>query len=169
MKKPTKYYSSMQENRIAEYLGWKVVSGSGARPFNPGDIISDHFLGECKTHTEKNDKITIKADVLVKIKLESESIFRLPVLFIDNGTQSIDNTWCALSHETPLPDFDYYVIDTIKHNNLFKMSKTRITFNHYETSKVFHLYKKGLAYLKCADIGFVLTQLNTFKTMIDSR
>ena len=40
----TKDFSSVQEHSIANSLGWKVVSGSGARNFHPGDIVSESGL-----------------------------------------------------------------------------------------------------------------------------
>ena len=49
--KPTKFYSERQEKYIANQLGWDVVTGSGARDCHPGDVKSDAYLGECKTHT----------------------------------------------------------------------------------------------------------------------
>lgn len=91
-----KYYGCRQETLIASYLGWDVVSGSGARDFHPGDIISDRFLGECKTHISKQDKIYFDADVWEKIQNEAMSKFRVPILFTDNGSQSIEHTWCIL-------------------------------------------------------------------------
>lgn len=93
MKKPTKYYSSLQEQRIADYLGWSAVSASGARPFNPGDIKSSVWLAECKTHTSETDTITIDKSVWQKITNEATGCMKSPVLFVDNGTQELDNTW----------------------------------------------------------------------------
>lgn len=93
MSKPTKYYSSIQENAIAKFLGWKVVSGSGARDLSPGDIIGESFLGECKTHTRPIYKVVFFADVWKKICEEASSRFKYPALFVDDGTQYIENTW----------------------------------------------------------------------------
>lgn len=91
--KPTKFYSSIQESQIADYLGWKVVTGSGARDCYPGDIQSDKFLGECKTHMKVTDKIIFYMDHWKKISDEASSRFKFPVLFVDDGSQLIDNTW----------------------------------------------------------------------------
>ena len=33
-KKPTKFYSTKQEQAIADYLGWSAVPASGARSFD---------------------------------------------------------------------------------------------------------------------------------------
>lgn len=90
----TKSYSNKQEELISEYLGWNRVVASGARNLYPGDIISDNWLGECKTHEKEIDKITFKISDWVKIEKEAASRFKYPVLFVDNGSQRIDATWC---------------------------------------------------------------------------
>ena len=71
MSNPTKFYSNIQESKIAKYLNWEVVSGSGARDFNPGDIKSDMWLGECKTHEIKQSRILFKKAVWAKISSEA--------------------------------------------------------------------------------------------------
>jgi hypothetical protein len=95
-KKPTKYYSSIQESRIADYLGWSAVSASGARPFNPGDIKSSSWLAECKTHTAETNTIVINKAVWKKISTEAKGCMKKPVLFVDNGTQEIEHTWVVV-------------------------------------------------------------------------
>ena len=67
----TKEYSSVQEHKVADALGWEVVTGSGARPTVPGDVKSDKWLGECKTHTEKGQKIFFDLAVWQKISKEA--------------------------------------------------------------------------------------------------
>lgn len=90
----TKDYSSKQEKMIADYLNWKVVSGSGAAPCVPGDVISYSWLGECKTHTSERSDITFLDSWWQKIKDEAVIKRRTPVLFVDNGTQKSNCTWC---------------------------------------------------------------------------
>ena len=87
-----KIYSSKQENQIAKYLDWKVVSGSGAR-FCPGDVISEMWLGECKTHNRPGYKIEFRASTWNKIYLESVSLMKKPVYFVDDGSQNLTSTW----------------------------------------------------------------------------
>lgn len=87
-----KYYSSLQEKRIAEFLGWDVVSGSGSR-MRPGDIVSDDWLGECKTHVSKLRSSSFILKVWQKISTEAFSQFKHPVYFVDDGTQSIESTF----------------------------------------------------------------------------
>lgn len=94
----TKDYSSKQEKMIADYLGWRVVKGSGARACHPGDIIGDDWLGECKTHTKPDQPIFFSADVWSKIQEEAVFQHRNPVLFADDGSQTIEKTWCMFNH-----------------------------------------------------------------------
>lgn len=93
-----KKYSSIQEHRIADTLNWQVVSGSGARPTHIGDVGSDLWLGECKTHTKPGNKLTFTRTVWDKIKTEASSVFKYPVLFVDDGSQSLSKTWCMFAH-----------------------------------------------------------------------
>ena len=89
----TKDYSSCQENRLASALDWSVVTGSGARACVPGDIKNDKWLGECKTHTAPGQKIFFDLEVWKKISKEADSQHRSPALFVDDGSQKIENTW----------------------------------------------------------------------------
>ena len=85
----TKYYSSKQEETVAKYLGWGVVSGSGSRAGKPGDISGAHFLGECKTHTQPNQQLLFDKDVWKKLQNEAQSTHRFPVLVVDDGSQKL--------------------------------------------------------------------------------
>lgn len=89
----TKDFSKIQEHRIAEYLGWTVVSGSGARDFYPGDIEGESWLGECKTHMKPSEIVVFYRKFWDKICEEAQSKFKYPALFVDCGTQKIDDTW----------------------------------------------------------------------------
>lgn len=95
MTKPmtNKEASSLQEHRVASALNWQVTSGSGARAFYPGDIVSDAWLGECKTHVAITPVIFYWS-VWNKINDEAASQFKRPVLFVDNGSQALNKTWC---------------------------------------------------------------------------
>lgn len=92
----TKDFSSLQEKRIANYLGWKVVSGSGSRPCAPGDVKSDNWLGECKTHVTVWNTWTFLDSVWKKLSDEAMSQFKFPALFVDDGSQQIEMTWCLV-------------------------------------------------------------------------
>ena len=92
----TKDYSNKQESLIANYLGWKRVSASGACDCHPGDIISEEWLGECKTHTKPIKEIRFVYSQWSKICEEAMTTRRFPVIFVDNGTQAIPGTWCMV-------------------------------------------------------------------------
>lgn len=91
-----KKFSDLQESRIAKYLNWKQVSGSGAKSFHPGDVIGDKYLGECKTHVSPGHRLIFSFSVWDKIEKEANSQFRKPVLFVDDGSQEISKTWCMV-------------------------------------------------------------------------
>lgn len=88
-----KLFSNAQEKMIADQLSWRVVSGSGARDCYPGDVVSDSWLGECKTHTEVSDRVCFVKSHWTKICKEASSKFKYPALFVDNGSQKSAHTW----------------------------------------------------------------------------
>ena len=101
----TKDFSSIQENKVADYLGFCVVSGSGARDCHPGDIIGKEWLGECKTHISKVSRISFKLDVWKKICDEAIAKHRYPVLIVDEGSQELANTWIMVKISSLSRDF----------------------------------------------------------------
>ena len=88
-----KVFSSKQEHLIPDYLSWKVVSGSGARHTLPGDVCSDEWLGECKTHTTPCHTIIFQLSHWKKIEAEATAKFLQPALFVDSGRQTVEDTW----------------------------------------------------------------------------
>lgn len=95
----SKQASIEQETLLSKELGWKRVSGSGARPNFPGDIVSERWLGECKTHVSPGHKIVFSRSVWSKLTKEAASVFKYPALFVDDGSRSLDKTWVLV------PDF----------------------------------------------------------------
>lgn len=93
-KQATKAYSTKQEKLVAIILNGNVVPGSGARPTAPGDVKSDSWLAECKTHTEPGHNIFFDLNVWKKICDEAMALHRLPVLIVDDGSQKENHTWC---------------------------------------------------------------------------
>lgn len=71
MSKPTRYYSSRQENKVAKELGGKVVPNSGAIMFGAGDVALDNWLIECKTKTSPAESMSIKKEWLEKNEEEA--------------------------------------------------------------------------------------------------
>lgn len=121
----TKDFSSVQEKRIAECLGWEVVTGSGARNFHKGDVYSNEWLGECKTHMTLTEKIQFRKDHWDKICKEAIGCHKTPVLFTDNGSQDLKHTWCLIPKARAYDDLDMY--------SLFSKSiRTNIQFNHFD-------------------------------------
>lgn len=92
--RPTKYFSEKQEKMIANELGGYPVGLSGAGPANPGDVKTYDWLVECKTHTKPDQSIVFDVNVWKKIQDEAMAIHRKPVLVADDGSQSINRTWC---------------------------------------------------------------------------
>lgn len=139
---PTKYYSSIQEKRLAAALGWQPVSGSGSRACRPGDIHSSTWLGECKTHTEPYNKIHFKFTVWNKIKDEAISQFKYPVLFVDDGSQLLSRTWCMTSafQEPVLQSGIQYI------EYPYKILKSGISFDHDD---MLDILRSGIAQEVC--------------------
>ena len=115
----TKDYSIKQEKLIADYLNWKCVVASGARACHPGDIKSDYWLGECKTHVTTGNRIKFMYKEWAKICEEAMSKFRFPVLFVDDGSQQIATTWCMINSKTVPIDIQPTVEQTVARSSLF--------------------------------------------------
>lgn len=71
MSEATREFSSVQEKAVANALGGRVVSNSGATAFLKGDVALDNMLVECKTVTKKQSTISIKEEWLLKLREES--------------------------------------------------------------------------------------------------
>ena len=104
MNRPTRFYSSRQEKKVAKAVGGKQVSNSGATAFNKGDVTSDNFLIECKTCVEDKKSFSIKKDWLEKNKEEAFEMGK---------------DYSALAFNFGPGSENYYVID----ERLFKMLK----------------------------------------------
>lgn len=129
-----KTFSDRQEKMISGYLGWKQISGSGSRPFAPGDVNEYRWLGECKTHNTERSKIVFLKSHWLKICEESRGKHRYPVLFVDNGTQQAKNTWVMTFMSVLAPD-DVNVIDGLK-NTATKGSS--LTFDQAEADSLYN-------------------------------
>lgn len=129
----TKDFSSVQENRVANYLGFSVVSGSGARDCHPGDIIGKDWLGECKTHTSSISRIYFKLDVWKKICDEATAKHRYPVLIVDDGSQEIKNTWVMIKISSISTGIKKVELDS----SIAQISKNKISFINRDTKKLY--------------------------------
>lgn len=68
--RPTRFYSSRQEKRVAKAIGGRQVANSGATAFKKGDVTTDDWLIECKTKCNVAKSFTIKKEWLLKNKEE---------------------------------------------------------------------------------------------------
>ena len=132
-KKNNKEFSNKQESMVADYMGWKVVAGSGARPFTPGDVFNEYFLVECKTHTEEQPNIVFYKNHWDKISEEARAKCRIPCLVVDNGTQKSQNTWVML----PVRSLPMENICTIFGLDNTSKSGNTVTFKHKNTYDIF--------------------------------
>lgn len=110
----TKDFSNAQESMIASFLGWKKVPGSGAADFHAGDVVSDKFVGECKTHEVAGSKVVFRQDVWNKISNEAMVLGKLPVLFVDDGSQEWRRTYCLVRKPADMgrfPKKEFFVND----------------------------------------------------------
>ena len=71
MPRPTRFYSSRQEKKIAKAVQGKQVANSGAGLWGKGDVRNDLFLLEAKTHTEFKDSFSIKHSWIEKNREEA--------------------------------------------------------------------------------------------------
>ena len=125
--------STIQERMVAKYMGWNVVTGSGSRPFRPGDIKSDNFLLECKTHTKEQANIVFYEEHWNKIVIEARAVNKYPALVVDNGTQKAECTWVAVPRRIVTNN-----THTLIRLNNTSTKGTTVTFNHGST---YSLYK----------------------------
>lgn len=74
-KESTRYYSELQEQRVAKTLGGYVQPNSGAGKFKKSDvIIKDASLSvECKTSMDNKESFSIKKEWFEKQRLEAFS------------------------------------------------------------------------------------------------
>lgn len=157
----TKDFSNAQEHMIAKYLGWKVVSGSGARPFHVGDVWSDEWLGECKTHVKVGDKVTFYAQHWRKICREADSCMKKPILITDFGTQQPEDTFVVFNEfHADLDTLPIRLVDRI-HDGV------NISFD----PEIFHealksTNKQGIVTVLCSK-RIVITTLKLFKEMLE--
>lgn len=157
----TKSFSTIQESSIAKYLGWDIVPASGARSFHPGDIQSETWLGECKTHTTETSSILFDIKVWKKLAIEAMSLGKRPVLFVDNGTQRIDSTWVMFERvlaPNSLKGYSilYDVVDTGRKN-------IKYNFNNLNKLKLNHIMSTNWK-----GVGEVLVlRLSTFKELCE--
>ena len=71
MNRPTRFYSSQQEKKVAKVVGGKQTANSGATTFSKGDVSTEQWLIECKTCTTAKASFTIKREWFEKNREEA--------------------------------------------------------------------------------------------------
>ena len=69
--RPSRFYSSRQEKHIAKAVGGRKTPNSGATKWAKGDIVSEDWLFEAKTHTEPRQSFTIRREWIEKMNEEA--------------------------------------------------------------------------------------------------
>lgn len=122
-KDSTRYYSNIQEKNVANFLSGKVVAGSGSDKFAPGDVKTDKYLIECKTHVKETNIIEFQSSHWDQIVSEAARCGRFPVLCVDNGTQKIETTFILTNeHSINIDDVDLYKLPIIPDNKNIRFS-----------------------------------------------
>lgn len=79
-----------KENSDAQVFGGKRVSGSGNKPFKPGDVKTSLFLIEAKTTDKKSFSIPQKMwEKIYNAALMSQRIPILSIKFNSSGTELV--------------------------------------------------------------------------------
>lgn len=99
-KESTRFFSTQQENAVAQALGGRRTPNSGASTFAAGDIVQEDasMLIECKTLMSDKDSFSIKKDWIEKNKMEAFEM-------------RLDNHCIAFNFGPNQPN--YYVIDEL--------------------------------------------------------
>lgn len=105
-KKPTRFFSSAQENKVAKACGGSVTKNSGATPFQKGDILQDSCLIECKTQTKNKETFTLHKEWL--IKNEREALF-------------MGKPYSAVAFDFGPGENQYYIIDEYMFKKLLEV------------------------------------------------
>ena len=69
-KSATKYFSSRQEDYIANLLGGRTTANSGAAHHTAGDVLTKDWLFECKTTMTPKQSFSIKKEWITKNERE---------------------------------------------------------------------------------------------------
>lgn len=146
--------SDAQECMVAKLLSWKVVSGSGASACHPGDVRSDTWLGECKTHVVQHVPVCFKQSVWLKICQEAASQYKYPILFCDDGVRKLDHTWCLF----PISVLEGYM-DVIEYPFAVKVN---LSFNHREMVSKLSGFLDSLINVTWCDQKLCLCTLHQF-------
>ena len=103
--KPTRHYSRLQEEKVANYLGGILTPNSGAK-HKKGDILLTDTIVECKTRTKQSISHTVKKEwILALIKECIEMGKNHWALIFDFGTQNLIDQCVVI----PIDDYKEYL------------------------------------------------------------
>lgn len=89
--KPTRFYSSKQEKKVAKVVGGKQTPNSGATSWSKGDVTTDKFLIEAKTCMTEKKSFSIKKEWLEKNKEEAFEMGKEYSVLVFNFGPDTDN------------------------------------------------------------------------------
>ena len=93
MKKTNKQLSKDHEDFIAKYLpGGRRTKASGAAPHDPGDVVSDGYVVECKASRKS---VTVTKAMWEKILWEAHSGKEpaIAIRFVDDNDNPLYDLW----------------------------------------------------------------------------
>lgn len=95
--KPTRHYSRLQEEKVANYLGGILTPNSGAK-HKKGDILLEDTIVECKTRTKQSISHSIKKEWVVNLMKECIEMGKQHwAIVFDFGTQNINDQCVIIS------------------------------------------------------------------------
>lgn len=104
-KKPTRYYSSKQEQKVADWLDGALTINSGAS-YKKGDILLKDTIVECKTKTKQTISHAIKKEWILDLQKECIEMGKTHwALIFDFGTQNINDQYVII----PIDDYKEYL------------------------------------------------------------
>ena len=103
--KPTRHYSRLQEEKVANYLGGILTPNSGAK-HKKGDILLTDTIIECKTRTKQSISHTVKKEWILDLIKECIEMGKNHwALIFDFGTQNLIDQ-CVI---IPIDDYKEYL------------------------------------------------------------
>lgn len=103
--KPTRHYSKLQEEQVANYLGGTLTPNSGAR-HKKGDILLKDTIVECKTRTKQSISHTIKKEWVLDLIKECIEMGKTHwAIVFDFGTQKLNEQFVVI----PIDDYKEYL------------------------------------------------------------
>lgn len=104
-KKPTRYFSSKQEQKVADYLNGVLTPNSGAK-HKKGDILLPDTIVECKTKTKPSTTFSVKFDWIKNLINESIEMGKVHwAIIFDFGSQRINDQYVII----PIDDYKEYL------------------------------------------------------------